>query len=119
MKWLTAFSCYADAAILVKPKRRLDINVEDKSHPVYDTKYNTARAAAARAAAARAAAARAAATRTAATRAAATRAAATRAAATRAAATRAAAARTAAAAGLMRYVCHWVVLGFNGSGSSN
>ena len=84
MKWLTAFSCYADAAILVKPKRRLDINVEDKSHPVYDTKYNTARAAAARAAA-----------------------------------TRAAAARTAAAAGLMRYVCHWVVLGFNGSGSSN
>ncbi len=88
MKWLTAFSCYADAAILVKPKRRLDINVEDKSHPVYDTKYNTARAAAARAAAARAAAAR-------------------------------AAARTAAAAGLMRYVCHWVVLGFNGSGSSN
>ena len=79
MKWLTAFSCYADAAILVKPKRRLDINVEDKSHPVYDTKYNTARAAAARAAAA----------------------------------------RTAAAAGLMRYVCHWVVLGFNGSGSSN
>ena len=79
MKWLTAFSCYADAAILVKPKRRLDINVEDKSHPVYDTKYNTARAAA----------------------------------------TRAAAARTAAAAGLMRYVCHWVVLGFNGSGSSN
>ncbi len=69
MKWLTAFSCYADAAILVKPKRRLDINVEDKSHPVYDTKYNTARAA--------------------------------------------------AAAGLMRYVCHWVVLGFNGSGSSN
>ena len=89
MKWLTAFSCYADAAILVKPKRRLDINVEDKSHPVYDTKYNTARAAAARAAAARAAAAR------------------------------AAAARTAAAAGLMRYVWHWVVLGFNGSGSSN
>ncbi len=84
MKWLTAFSCYADAAILVKPKRRLDINVEDKSHPVYDTKYNTARAAAARAAAARAAA-----------------------------------ARAAAAAGLMRYVCHWVVLGFNGSGSSN
>ncbi len=79
MKWLTAFSCYADAAILVKPKRRLDINVEDKSHPVYDTKYNTARAAA----------------------------------------TRAAAARTAAAAGLMRYVWHWVVLGFNGSGSSN
>jgi len=99
MKWLTAFSCYADAAILVKPKRRLDINVEDKSHPVYDTKYNTARAAAARAAAARAAAARAAAARTAATRTAAT--------------------RTAAAAGLMRYVCHWVVLGFNGSGSSN
>jgi len=99
MKWLTAFSCYADAAILVKPKRRLDINVEDKSHPVYDTKYNTARAAAARAAAARAAAARAAAART--------------------AATRTAAARTAAAAGLMRYVCHWVVLGFNGSGSSN
>jgi len=99
MKWLTAFSCYADAAILVKPKRRLDINVEDKSHPVYDTKYNTARAAAARAAAARAAAARAAAARTAATRTAAT--------------------RTAAAAGLMRYVWHWVVLGFNGSGSSN
>ena len=99
MKWLTAFSCYADAAILVKPKRRLDINVEDKSHPVYDTKYNTARAAAARAAAARAAAARTA--------------------AARAAATRTAAARTAAAAGLMRYVCHWVVLGFNGSGSSN
>ena len=114
MKWLTAFSCYADAAILVKPKRRLDINVEDKSHPVYDTKYNTARAAAARAAAARAAAARAAAARTAATRTAATRAA-----AARAAATRAAAARTAAAAGLMRYVWHWVVLGFNGSGSSN
>ena len=104
MKWLTAFSCYADAAILVKPKRRLDINVEDKSHPVYDTKYNTARAAAARAAAARAAAARAAAARTA---------------AARTAATRTAAARTAAAAGLMRYVCHWVVLGFNGSGSSN
>ena len=99
MKWLTAFSCYADAAILVKPKRRLDINVEDKSPPVYDTKYNTARAAAARAAAARAAAARAAAARTAATRTAAT--------------------RTAAAAGLMRYVWHWVVLGFNGSGSSN
>ena len=99
MKWLTAFSCYADAAILVKPKRRLDINVEDKSHPVYDTKYNTARAAAARAAA--------------------TRAAAARTAAARAAATRTAAARTAAAAGLMRYVCHWVVLGFNGSGSSN
>src|SRR5206468_12161428 len=99
MKWLTAFSCYADAAILVKPKRRLDINVEDKSHPVYDTKYNTARAAAARAAAARAAAARAAAARTAATRTAAT--------------------RTAAAAGLMRYVWHRVVRGFNGSGSSN
>jgi len=109
MKWLTAFSCYADAAILVKPKRRLDINVEDKSHPVYDTKYNTARAAAARAAAARAAAARAAAAR----------AAAARAAAARAAATRTAATRTAAAAGLMRYVWHWVVLGFNGSGSSN
>jgi len=104
MKWLTAFSCYADAAILVKPKRRLDINVEDKSHPVYDTKYNTARAAAARAAAARAAAARAAAAR---------------AAAARTAATRTAATRTAAAAGLMRYVWHWVVLGFNGSGSSN
>src|SRR5207248_10949955 len=103
MKWLTAFSCYADAAILVKPKRRLDINVEDKSHPVYDTKYNTARAAAARAAAARAAAARAAAARAAAARAAAAR----------------TAARTAAAAGLMRYVWHWVVLGFNGSGSSN
>src|SRR5206468_10097224 len=98
MKWLTAFSCYADAAILVKPKRRLDINVEDKSHPVYDTKYNTARAAAARAAAARAAAARAAAARTAATRTAVT--------------------RTAAAAVLMRYVWGWVVLGFIGSGSS-
>ena len=35
----------SSVAILVKPKRRLDINVEDKSHLVYDTKYNTARTA--------------------------------------------------------------------------
>ena len=42
MKWLTAFSCYGADAILVKPpKRTLDINVEDKSHPVYDTKYSS------------------------------------------------------------------------------
>jgi len=33
----------SSVAILVKPKRRLDINVEDKSHLVYDT--NTARTA--------------------------------------------------------------------------
>ena len=45
MKCLTAFSCYVADDILVKPKRRLDINVEDKSHLVYDTKYNTARTA--------------------------------------------------------------------------
>jgi hypothetical protein len=41
MKWLAAFSCYADA-ILVKPKRRLDINAKGKAHLGYDTKYNTA-----------------------------------------------------------------------------
>jgi hypothetical protein len=42
MKWLTAFSCYGADAILVKPpKRTLDINVEDKSHLVYDTKYSS------------------------------------------------------------------------------
>jgi len=46
MKWLTAFSCYAVDAILVKPKGRLDINVEDKSHLVYDTKYSSKTAAA-------------------------------------------------------------------------
>ena len=31
----------SSVAILVKPKRRLDINVEDKSHLVYDTKYSS------------------------------------------------------------------------------
>ena len=41
MKWLTAFSCYAADAILFKPKGRLDINAEDKSHLVYDTKYSS------------------------------------------------------------------------------
>src|SRR5437867_10088189 len=41
MKWLTAASCYAAAAILVKPKRRLDINAEDKSQLGYDTKYTS------------------------------------------------------------------------------
>jgi hypothetical protein len=42
MKWLTAFSCYGADAILVKlPKRTLDINVEDKSPLVYDTKYSS------------------------------------------------------------------------------
>ena len=46
MKWLTAFSCYAADAILVKPKERIDINVEDKSHLVYDTKYSSKTAAA-------------------------------------------------------------------------
>ena len=50
MKWLTAFSCYAADAISVKPKRRLDINVEDKSHLEYDTEY-TSKTAAARTAA--------------------------------------------------------------------
>jgi hypothetical protein len=45
MKWLTAFSCYAADAILVKPKRRLDINAKNKAHLVYDTKYNAARSA--------------------------------------------------------------------------
>ena len=46
MKWLTAFLCYAADAILVKPKGRLDINVKDKSHLVYDTKYSSKTAAA-------------------------------------------------------------------------
>jgi hypothetical protein len=42
MKWLTAFSYYGADAILVKPpKRTLDINVGDKSHLVYDTKYSS------------------------------------------------------------------------------
>jgi hypothetical protein len=84
MKWLTAFSCYAADAILVKPKGRLDINVEDKSHLVYDTKYSS------KTAAARTAARTDARTTT----------------------------RTATAA-LMRYVWHWVALGFNGSGGSH
>ena len=80
MKWLTAFSCYAADAILVKPKGRLDINAEDKSHLVYDTKYSS------KTAAARTAARTDARTTT----------------------------RTTTAA-LMRYVWHWVALGFAGS----
>jgi hypothetical protein len=56
---------------------------------VYDTKHNTARAAV------------------------------TAAARTAKAAAVTAAARTAKAAALMRYVWHWVALGFNGSGGSN
>jgi hypothetical protein len=66
---------------------------------VYDTKYNTARAAV--------------------TAAARTAKAAVTAAARTAKAAITAAARTATAAALMRYVWHWVALGFNGSGGSN
>ena len=71
MNWLAVFLCYAAATILVKPERRLDIHVPDKSHPLYDTKHNTAGTTAA------------------------------------------------TDAVLMRYVWHWMVLGFNCSGGAN
>ena len=41
MKRPTVFLCYAADAILVKPEGRLDINVTDKSHLVYDTRYSS------------------------------------------------------------------------------
>ena len=84
MKWLTAFSCYAADAMLVKPKRGLDINVEDKSQLGYDTKYTASPGTAE----------------------------------TEARIAARTATRTTPGT-LMRYVWHWVALGFNGSGGSN